>query len=221
VLCDRCSLVAHSKCAYNAPPKCDLRSQLLSYTRSAEKGLSLLGLPRPTTIDPSTGAVLTPWSSTEWVPTPGTRPNFGQRSTLSPSTPPVQLPTASGGFTASKRSQSSLLSEPAAQPALSTNPIPTIRGRSISLPSLNPRKRKGKEVAESPYSNTHRSVGTKSESFLPGDNDPEVARLPRVTGPSVVSVGSEHGREEVGPTEASDELPSSPTTSKNGGCLVQ
>ena len=38
VLCETCSLIAHSKCAVNAPPTCDLRAQLLLYAQYAEKG---------------------------------------------------------------------------------------------------------------------------------------------------------------------------------------
>lgn len=38
VLCESCSLIAHAKCAINAPPTCDLRAQLLLYARYAEQG---------------------------------------------------------------------------------------------------------------------------------------------------------------------------------------
>ncbi|KAF8141536.1 hypothetical protein EV363DRAFT_22474 [Boletus edulis] len=38
VICDRCSLIAHSKCGPDAAPTCDLRSQLLLYAQFAEKG---------------------------------------------------------------------------------------------------------------------------------------------------------------------------------------
>ncbi|KAF9240655.1 hypothetical protein BU15DRAFT_73886 [Melanogaster broomeanus] len=37
VICSQCSLIAHSKCANDAPPTCDLRSQLLSYAHYAGK----------------------------------------------------------------------------------------------------------------------------------------------------------------------------------------
>ncbi|KAF9223995.1 hypothetical protein BS17DRAFT_703821 [Gyrodon lividus] len=37
VICEQCSLIAHSKCARDAPPTCDLRSQLLLYAQYAEK----------------------------------------------------------------------------------------------------------------------------------------------------------------------------------------
>lgn len=38
VLCSKCSLISHSKCAPNAPPTCDFRSQLLLYAHYAEQG---------------------------------------------------------------------------------------------------------------------------------------------------------------------------------------
>jgi hypothetical protein len=38
VLCDHCNLIAHSKCAKDAPPTCDLRAQLLQFARYAEQG---------------------------------------------------------------------------------------------------------------------------------------------------------------------------------------
>lgn len=38
VLCAKCSLISHSKCAPNAPPTCDLRTQLLTYAHYAEQG---------------------------------------------------------------------------------------------------------------------------------------------------------------------------------------
>lgn len=38
VLCAKCSLISHSKCASNAPQTCDLRSQLLLYAHYAEQG---------------------------------------------------------------------------------------------------------------------------------------------------------------------------------------
>jgi len=36
VICDKCSLIAHSQCAREAPPTCDLRSQLLQYAQLAQ-----------------------------------------------------------------------------------------------------------------------------------------------------------------------------------------
>ncbi|TFK83688.1 Pkinase-domain-containing protein [Polyporus arcularius HHB13444] len=38
VLCEQCSLIAHARCSANAPPTCDLRTQLLLYAQYAESG---------------------------------------------------------------------------------------------------------------------------------------------------------------------------------------
>ena len=40
VLCSQCNLISHTKCTINAPPTCNLRSQLLLYAQYAEKGKS-------------------------------------------------------------------------------------------------------------------------------------------------------------------------------------
>ena len=37
VLCSQCNLISHTKCMINAPPTCNLRSQLLLYAQYAEK----------------------------------------------------------------------------------------------------------------------------------------------------------------------------------------
>lgn len=41
VLCETCSLIAHSRCATNAPPTCDLRAQLLQYANYSQNGAPL------------------------------------------------------------------------------------------------------------------------------------------------------------------------------------
>jgi len=72
VLCDQCSLIAHSKCAHNAPPTCNLRAQLLLYARYAENGSSPLELLGPMTLSPSTDGVSMLRTSTDRVSTSGT-----------------------------------------------------------------------------------------------------------------------------------------------------
>ncbi|KAF9645362.1 hypothetical protein BDM02DRAFT_3189769 [Thelephora ganbajun] len=237
VLCDQCSLIAHSKCAHNAPPTCNLRAQLLLYAQYAEKGCSPLELLGPMTLSPSA----------EGVSTPRTSFDFGQQSTSSSTTSPVHPPTAFKVLTAFKRSRSMLSPEPAAQSTPSVNSIPAPRERRTSLLPPNPLRRKDKEVAKSlssnstspgpsslrsqgrdnSGSNTRRSAGARSESIVSGDNDMDVARLSRITGYSVISAGSDHEHEEICPTDIPGGLPSSPTTSKkrtsknNDGCLVQ
>lgn len=233
VLCDQCSLIAHSKCAHNAPPTCNLRAQLLLYAQYAENGSSPLELLGPMSLS----------TSTEGVSTPRTSFDFGQPPTPSPGI--VHPPTAYKVLNAFKRSRSTLSPEPASQSNSSVNSIPTPRERRTSLLPPNPLRRKDKDTAkslssnstspgpsslrshaqDSSINNTRRSAGTKSESIVSGDNDPEDARLSRITGYSVISVGSEHDHEES-PTDIPGGLPS-PTSSKkhasktSDGCLVQ
>lgn len=232
VLCDQCSLIAHSKCAHNAPPTCNLRAQLLLYAQYAEKNSSPLELLGPMTLSQSSDGVSTPRTSFD----------FGQSS--SPPTPPIHPPTAFKVFTAFKRSRSSLSPDPAAQSTPSVNSMLAPRERHTSLLSPNPLRRKDKEVAKSLSSNstsagpsslrsqgqdsstnnTRRSAGARSESIVSGDNGTEVTGLSRITGYSVISVGSDPEQEEVGATDIPGGLPSSPTTSKkrtSDGCLVQ
>lgn len=182
-------------------------------------------------------------TSTEGVSTPRTSFDFGQPPTPSPGI--VHPPTAYKVLNAFKRSRSTLSPEPASQSNSSVNSIPTPRERRTSLLPPNPLRRKDKDTAkslssnstspgpsslrshaqDSSINNTRRSAGTKSESIVSGDNDPEDARLSRITGYSVISVGSEHDHEES-PTDIPGGLPS-PTSSKkhasktSDGCLVQ
>jgi hypothetical protein len=237
VLCDQCSLIAHSKCAHNAPPTCNLRAQLLLYAQYAEKSSAPLELLGPMTLS----------QSSEGVSTPRTSFDFGQPSASNPSTPPAHPPTAFKVFNAFKRSRTSLSPDPAAQSTPSVNSMPTPRERRTSLLSPNPLRRRDKEVAKSLSSNntsagpsslrsqgqdsstnnTRRSAGTRSESFVSRDGDTEVTRLSRITGYSVISVGSDPEEEEVSAADVPGGLPSSPTNSKkrpskgSDGCLVQ
>lgn len=234
VLCDQCSLIAHSKCAHNAPPTCNLRAQLLLYAQYAEKSSAPLELLGPMTLSQSSEAVSTPRTSFD----------FGQSSTPNPSTPPAHPPPAFKVLTAFKRSRSSLSPEPAAQSTPSVNSIPTPRERRTSLIPSNPLRRKDKEIAKSLSSNststgspslrsqgqdsstnnTRRSAGARSESIVSRDNEADAARLSRITGYSVISVGSVHEQEEIYPTDIPGGLPSSPAVLRrknNDGCLVQ
>ena len=236
VLCDQCSLIAHSKCAHNAPPTCNLRAQLLLYAQYAEKSSSPLELLGPMTLS----------QSSEGVSTPRTSFDFGQPSTSSPSTPPVPPPTAFKVLAAFKRSRLSLSPDPAQSTPL-VNSIPAPRERRTSLLSPKPLRRKDKEVAKPLYinntstgpsslrsqgqgsstSNTRRSAGARSESIVSGDSGTEAARLSRITGYSMISVGSDPEQEEVSVTEVPGGLPSSPavlnkrTSKGNESCLVQ
>ena len=232
MLCDQCSLIAHSKCAQNAPPTCNLRAQLLLYAQYAEKSSSPLELLGPMSLCPNP----------EGVSTPRTSFDLGQRSTSGSSTPP-NPPTAFKVLTAFNRLRSPLSPEPAAQSTSSVNSIPAPRERRISLLPPNPLRRKEKEIVrslssnsispgssslrsqgqDSSANNTRRSAGTRSESIVSRDNGMEVARLSRISGYSVISAGSDQEHEGVSHTGIPGGLPPSVTAPKKrgDGCLVQ
>lgn len=121
VICDKCNLITHSKCAPEAPPTCDLRSQLLLYAQYAEQG-SPAGIPldglnglhplRPSTTIPSEVSFATP----------SPRPNLDVTpSSQSPSPIP---PNAYKFMNPFKRSRSSLATENRSPPSTSPSPIP-------------------------------------------------------------------------------------------------
>ncbi|KAF7982548.1 hypothetical protein HWV62_27520 [Athelia sp. TMB] len=100
VLCESCSLIAHSKCAASAPMTCDLRSQLLEYAHFAQTG-SPSGV-YASSMDILKGGGLTPTSPSSdvaFVPGPPsskmsaeTSPAPGSSSPISGS--PARPPTA-------------------------------------------------------------------------------------------------------------------------------
>ncbi|KAH7890826.1 hypothetical protein F5I97DRAFT_1975393 [Phlebopus sp. FC_14] len=114
VICDHCNLIAHSKCAREAPPTCDLRSQLLLYAQYAEKGnpVNVYSAPsphpHPSTTVPSEVSFVTP------------RPNDAALSG-----PDQSVPGKSHGafrfITGLGRSRSSLS---VASPSSSPSPVP-------------------------------------------------------------------------------------------------
>lgn len=121
VICDKCNLITHSKCAPEAPPTCDLRSQLLLYAQYAEQGspagIPLDGLnglhpPRPSTTIPSEVSFATPSPRPSLDVTP---------SSQSPSPIP---PNAYKFMNPFKRSRSSLATENRSPPSTSPSPIP-------------------------------------------------------------------------------------------------
>lgn len=224
MICDQCSFVAHSKCAHNAPPICDL-----SATRKLGPRFRLLG---PMSQNKSTDLVST------------TGANFDSGKQPTPNTAAVQPSTASKLLSAFKRSRPLSLG-PAARSTSSVNSIDNLRERRTSLPPPNLSKQKEKEAVtplsnnsvssgpsnhgskgrDSNPSNTRRSAGTRRESVT--SKVDETARKSKITRYSVVSVESGRDYEEVSPTDIPDELPLPPTTSKkrtskkNDGCLVQ
>lgn len=227
MLCDQCSLIAHSKCAHNAPQTCDLRAQLLLYARHASGSSPL----EPTPLEPSSKGFSKPRTSSD----------FGQPSAQRYAPPPIDVPRDFKELTAFKQSPSS--PGPPAQSSSSVNPVPVPRERRTSPLSQNPLKLKGKEAAKLPPStslgpsnlrshegqegstnNTRKTAGTRRDDIVSSGNEAEAARLPRTTRHTAVFVKSDKGRERASPT-GSPGLPSSPTTSRKRtqkeSCLVQ
>ncbi|KAG2136276.1 hypothetical protein BD769DRAFT_1626980 [Suillus cothurnatus] len=117
VICDKCNLITHSECAPEAPPTCDLRSQLLQY---AEQGSSV-GIP----LDGSNG--LHPHLSTT-IPSEVSSATSCPRPSLNV-TPSSQWPSPTSPnvykfMNPFKRSRSSLTTEARSPPSTSASPIP-------------------------------------------------------------------------------------------------
>ncbi|KAG1860705.1 hypothetical protein DFJ58DRAFT_657665 [Suillus subalutaceus] len=120
VICDKCNLITHSKCAPEAPPTCDFRSQLLLYAQYAEQG-SPAGIPldgsnglhpRPSTTIPSEVSLATP------------SPRPSSDVTPSSSSPSSTPPNAYKFMKPFKHSRSSLATENRSPPSTSALPIP-------------------------------------------------------------------------------------------------
>lgn len=109
VLCAQCSLIAHAKCAVNAPPTCDLRAQLLLYAKYAEKGNPASVYSNPA--DGLRDLPSSPASDVPFVAHSRTSIDAPSPSPLTP-TPPVHPPIAYKFLGALKRSSSKLFHEP-------------------------------------------------------------------------------------------------------------
>ncbi|KAG6854032.1 hypothetical protein C0991_011237 [Blastosporella zonata] len=130
VLCAQCSLIAHSKCTINAPPTCDLRSQLLLYAKYAEQGHHASAYSNPA--DGLRNIVKSPASDVPYVAhSPRTSIDASSPSPQSPV--PTHPPTAYK-FLGFKRSRQSLSPEPV-PPELSTSapPVPSTKPRDEKL----------------------------------------------------------------------------------------
>ncbi|KAJ7066618.1 Pkinase-domain-containing protein [Mycena amicta] len=112
VLCEQCSLIAHSKCAMNAPPTCDLRAQLLLYAQYAEKDnpRSVYSNPLDVVSEPHP---MSPASEVAYVQhTPRTSLDGVAPSPAYHGPSPPTPPTAFRIMAAFKRSRSNLSPEP-------------------------------------------------------------------------------------------------------------
>ncbi|KAJ7281494.1 Pkinase-domain-containing protein [Mycena rebaudengoi] len=162
VLCEQCSLIAHSKCANNAPPTCDLRAQLLLYAQYAETGnprsaysnpLDVLNEPHP----------MSPVSEVAYVShTPRTSIDAqAMAMDRSPETPP----TAFKFMAAFKRSRSNLSPEPPDHVSLSGS-VP-LSGSPPVVPPKDavPQKKLRKEQKDRPQSVKSSSTAPNTASM--------------------------------------------------------
>jgi len=186
VLCEQCSLIAHTKCAPNAPPTCDLRSQLLLYAQYAENGTPTSPYSTPLEIlqAATAGTPTTPISEGGF----SSRPSLDspltshQSPSLSPSPHP---PTAFKVFAAFKRSRSSLNTNES-EVASITSSAPQGNQRVIthkrSILRRNPKsKERPASIASSnasPHSVSSRSVVTASSSV---SSRPDTVRQSRIS----------------------------------------
>ncbi|KAJ7504345.1 STE/STE11/cdc15 protein kinase [Mycena galericulata] len=161
VLCEQCSLIAHSRCAVNAPPTCDLRAQLLLYAQYAEKGnpgsvysnpLDVLNEPHPMSPTSEVAYVShTPRTSLDSTPPP---PFLG----VHPATPP----TAFKFMAAFKRSRSNLTPEP--DHGSSSTSVPQVPTKDV------PQKKLRKEQKERPQSVKSTSTTANTSSMRSGES---------------------------------------------------
>ncbi|KAH0836723.1 hypothetical protein J3R83DRAFT_8452 [Lanmaoa asiatica] len=162
VICDQCSLIAHTKCALDAAPSCDLRSQLLLYAQFAEKGNSNVlhqshdganasSPPTHTSVVPSEVSFVTPTLRPTADLTSST-PSSGQ------SLPPKPA-TAFKIISGFGRSRSSLtVSHPSASPS----PIPPANAEDKAPERTSSKLRHSVNSTERPHSESSNSTGMKS-----------------------------------------------------------
>lgn len=165
VICDKCNLITHSKCAPEAPPTCELRSQLLKYAEQGSSagisfdGLNGLHLPRSPATVPSEVSFVTP-SPRQSVDV--TSPSPGR----SPSPTP---PAAYKFMNAFKRSRSSLSTEIRPPHSASLSPQP------LSHEEVTPRRKLSKpqtntSSGERPYSLSSNSTVANAASMRTADS---------------------------------------------------
>jgi len=163
VLCAQCSLIAHAKCAVNAPPTCDLRAQLLLYAKYSE-----MGNPASVYSNPADGLrdlhPLSPASDVPYIAHSRTSIDAPSPSPLTP-TPPLHPPITSKLLGAFKRSRTNLSAEP-------RQPVPERQGedkrqRKKTVVVLNTRsnERPHSLTSNSTDLQSLRSAATAAESF--------------------------------------------------------
>lgn len=168
VICDKCNLITHSKCAPEAPPTCDLRSQLLLYAQYAEQGspagIPLDGLnglhpPRPSTIIPSEVSFATPSPRPSTDVTP---------SSQLPSPTPPNVYKLINPF---KRSRSSLAAENRSSPLASPSSMPQPLSHDDVTPKRKPSKLSPNMISkERPHSLSSNSTAPNAGSMKKVDS---------------------------------------------------
>jgi len=235
VLCEQCSLISHVKCSQNAPPTCDLRTQLLLYAQYAETNnpMGQYGDPLELLDALQTNGPVSLTSDGDVTPRNSIDSTNPQSSPVSGSPHP---PSAYKVLQAFKRSKSFLtdhqdrgspvsLTPPAPPP-----PVPSghdhqrisrkrsvlkrrsdtkERPLSLSSNSTTPNSsslRSAVTAAESLSSSTRRS--TRSDATETGGRDQSDSRFSQLTNYSIVSAAGTD-REESGPSTHSKDLPRS------------
>lgn len=240
VLCEQCSLIAHAKCASNAPPTCDLRSQLLLYAQYAESGNPMNPYSPMEILAAATNA------GTPTSPTSQTSDDGVSRRTSMDSAQPLNSaahghlhpPTAFKVFSAFKRSRSSLTidqdpHQTASTPTPSTPTVQQISRKKSVLRRKHDADGRPRSISSTtsttPNSASMRSAVTAAESMSSSSHHPRISvdaadRLSRMTSFSAVSAvsGAETERDEP---KVVGEMPKSPRDKRrdreSGGCTVQ
>jgi hypothetical protein len=106
VICETCSLIAHQKCACNAPPTCDLRAQLLLYASYAGSNAMAQAADYLASQQARNSGSSPPYDS--YIPSPRTSFDVPPSSGATSPSPQLYPPTAFKVLAPFKRSRSSL-----------------------------------------------------------------------------------------------------------------
>ena len=155
VICDQCSLISHAKCAPDAAPTCDLRSQLLLYAQFAEKGnINMFhnSQDSPNASTPSTHTPVVPSEVSFVTPSPRQGADLTSFASGLPPKPPAAFKIIHG-FGRSRSSLSVSNPSASASPNLAANRDDKIPARKSS---------KLRHSVERPHSESSNSTGPKS-----------------------------------------------------------
>lgn len=188
VICDRCSLIAHAKCAQDAAPSCDLRSQLLLYAQFAETNALHQSQDDANTSSPPTHTSVVVPSEVSFV-TPPIRPS----ADLAPSTPssgqslPPKPSAAFKIISGFGRSRSSLS---VCHSSTSPLPTPTANAEDKAPERKSSKLRHNVNSTERPHSESSNSTGPRSVTTMDSQEprrsffsitEPDADSLPRAS----------------------------------------